>query len=386
MNIAWPLQKEIRLWIISNMKLMDNKKVIVISTSTIIKALALTILAMILLRVIGTIGHQLRLIGISLFLAMALNPAVSWITSRLKSKSRLRATGFAYIIVVTLLIGFFSLVIPPIVRQTTGFVRELPNTINNIKYQDSALSRTIVRYNLQDRVDQIRDDYAGRIKNLDLPIYDTAGRIGGTVVSIITVLVLTFMMLVEAPMWSKRILALESDEKKRKHLSDVSRRMYRVVTGFVNGQVLIAGIAASVAAVVMFVLNSLFNASINPMALAGIVFIFGLIPLIGNIIAAALVVLVIMLSSVPMAIAMGLFFLVYQQIENATLQPYIQSRNNQLTPLSVFIVALLGAGLGGLLGALAAIPIAGCAKIFFDEYVNLRLPNFESFNKNNKRQ
>ena len=179
---------------------------------------------------------------------------------------------------------------------------------------------------------------------------------------------------------------MQPDEKKRVHLADVVRRMYRVVTGFVNGQLLIALIAAFFAAIVLFILNTVFDASINPIAMAGIVFIFGLIPLIGNILAAAIVVLVCALSSFPLALAAGVYFLIYQQVENATLQPYIQSRNNQLTPLTVFIVALVGAGLAGLIGALAAIPIAGCAKIIIDEYIDVRFPSLDSFQKNNVKK
>ena len=58
-----------------------------------------------------------------------------------------------------------------------------------------------------------------------------------------------------------------------------------------------------------------------------------------------------------------------EQIENATVQPYIQSRASELTPLIVFISAILGIGFGGILGAIVAIPIAGCLKVLFDDYV-----------------
>jgi len=65
---------------------------------------------------------------------------------------------------------------------------------------------------------------------------------------------------------------------------------------------------------------------------------------------------------------MAIFFILYQQIENVTLQPYIQSKHNELTPMLVFIAALLGIGFGGLLGGLVAIPIAGCLKVLAEDY------------------
>ncbi len=348
-----------------------------ITTRTVVKSIALVMLAVVGLQVIGNISHQLHLIFISAFLAIALNPAVGWISHRLRSKSRIRATGIAYIIVIALLIGFLALIIPPLVRQTTDFAQGVPDTINNIKYQDTAISRTVRKYKLQDRIDDIRDDYANRIGDFSGPVVNTASRIGGSIISSIIVIVLTFMMLVEGPVWVNKALALQP-EAKRKHRADIMRRMYRVVTGYVNGQFLIAAIAAIFAGIALFIMGSIFDAQINPIALAGIVFVLGLIPMIGNIMSAVIVVLACLLSSLPLAIGMGIFFLVYQQIENATLQPYIQSRNNQLTPLTVFIVALLGVGLAGIIGAIAAIPIAGCAKILLDEYLKVNFPNYQS--------
>jgi predicted PurR-regulated permease PerM len=69
---------------------------------------------------------------------------------------------------------------------------------------------------------------------------------------------------------------------------------------------------------------------------------------------------------------MGIFFLVYQQIENISIQPYIQSKKNELSPLLVFIAALCGIGLGGLLGGFIAIPLAACMRIFLHDYLEQR--------------
>ncbi len=357
---------------------------ITITTSTILKAILLTVIAWVTIMAISSITHQLRLIFISLLLAIGLNPAVGAITRRIRSKSRIRATGAAYVIVITIMVAFLAIVVPPIVRQTSDFVRGVPDSLNNLKHQDSAFARTIRRYNLEDRLDQIRDSYVERLGDVSEPVINTAGRVGGTIVSIITVLILTFMMLVEGPMWLEKFIALQP-EKKRQKRKEVVGRMYKVVTGFVNGQVLIAFIAAVFAAVVLLIMNAVFGASVNPIALAGITFVFALIPLIGNMIGASIVVLVCLLSSAPLALFMAGYFIVYQQIENATLQPYIQSRSNQLTPLTVFVAALIGGSLAGILGALAAIPLAGCVKILLDEYVIGRFPDLDSFDKHIKR-
>jgi predicted PurR-regulated permease PerM len=359
-------------------------KNISINTATIVKAIFLTITAVIAVQFIRNVSHQLTLIAVAAFLALALNPAVSWITLRLKSKSRVRATGVAYLIVITILVTFISVVVPPLVHQTSDFISSVPTTINDFKNQDSTLANLVRRYHLENQVDKIRDDFSNRIGDFSGPVLSTAGKVGGALVSVITVLVLTFMMLVEGPLWVDRILQLVP-EQTRARRKDILKRMYRVVTGYVNGQVLIAAIAASFAAIALLIGSSIFNASINPAALAGIIFLFGLIPLFGNILGASIVVLVCLLSSGPLAIMMAIFFLIYQQIENATLQPYIQSRSNQLTPLTVFIAALLGVGIGGILGALAAIPIAGCLRILVEEYLHTRLPGLRAVEAETKK-
>lgn len=361
-----------------------SDKTISINTSTIIKLIVLAAIAFILWQLIGSITHQLKLIFISFLLAIGLNPAVSWITSKIKSKSRLRATGFAYIIVVSFLVALMAIIIPPLVKQTSQFISEVPSTLDSLRNDDNTLGRTIRKYNIDDGVRNSIDNYKERFgENITDPVLNTAGRIGGTLVSIITVLILTFMMLVEGPMWFKKYLSIQP-ENMRKKRKETALKMYGVVTGFFYGQVLIAFIAATFAAVMLVILNSIFNTSVNPIAMSGIVFLFGLIPLVGNIIASVVVVLICIISSLPMALIMLGFFVIYQQIENATLQPYIQSKKNQLTPLTVFVAALIGAGLAGILGALAAIPIAGCAKILFEDYIIQHFPDYSDFNKLNK--
>ncbi|MDB5186212.1 MAG: conserved rane protein of unknown function [Candidatus Saccharibacteria bacterium] len=357
-----------------------SSKPISITPETMVKGIAIAIGAYLLLKFVGNVAYQLQLVAIAAFLALALNPAVTWITHRLKSRSRVRATATAYVMVLTILISFIALIVPPLVNQTTEFIREVPQTINNIKTDDSPLADTVRRYNLESQVDRVRDDFGHRIGDLTGPVFTTVGRVGGAIISIITVLVLTFMMLVEGPLWYKRFMALQ-DPGKREHRKKLAHKMYRVVTSYVNGQVLIAAIAAAFALVALLIGSTIFNVSVNPVALAGIVFLFGLIPMFGNILAATIVVLVSLLSSVPLALVMAAFFLVYQQVENATLQPYIQSKGSQLTPLTVFIAALLGVGLGGIMGALAAIPIAGCIRVLVDDKLKTKMADLHAIDE-----
>jgi predicted PurR-regulated permease PerM len=340
-----------------------------ISNETIIRVLGFVIAASLIVNFISNIRHPLTLIFVAIFLTLALNPAVTWVSNKLKNKNRVKATAIAYVAVISVLIGFFALVFPPLITQTTDFIEDVPQILRDLEDGQGAVGEFVRRYNLQDQVLQVANDWAKDTSRISDQAVSTANRIVSNLVSIITVLILTFMMLVEGPRWIKLFWS-QFPSKRRKHGQVLAGKLYRVVTSYVNGQVLVAAIGALFAVTALFIATTIFGVStVNPIAFGGIVFLFSLIPTIGVIIAASIVVLFSLFASVPLALTMLIFFILYQQIENATIQPYIQSRANELTPLIVFVAAIIGIGFGGLLGAIIAIPIAGCAKVLIDDYV-----------------
>jgi predicted PurR-regulated permease PerM len=222
------------------MKTNKAPMAVTVSNRTVLRIILLIVVSVLALQFMTKIGHILTLIAVSAFLAMALNPAVSWISKHLQSRSRVAATGLAYVAVLTLLISFFSFVIPPLVRQTADFITDVPSTINEFQNQDSTLANFVRRYNLNEQLNDLSRDFSRRvIPQVRGEIFSTATRIGSTIVSVITVLVLTFMMLVEGPLWIRRFWALQPS-RNREHNKILARKMYRVVTGYVNGQLLVA--------------------------------------------------------------------------------------------------------------------------------------------------
>jgi predicted PurR-regulated permease PerM len=345
----------------------NNSVTVTIDNISVIRILGLIVATILLVVFFKNIIQPLVLVLISFFLALGLNPAVSWISRKLPSKSRIHATGVAYIFVLTFLIAFFTLVIPPLVKQTIDFIKDVPSSIQEFKREDSAVNQLLYKYNLDESVDRFSSDFGSHFADIGKPALSTAGKIGSTVANTIIVLVLTFMMLVEGPGWLKRFWETQP-ASKRAHRKKLGYQMYRVVTNYVNGQVLIAALGGMFATIAVFILSQVFDASVNAIALGGIIAMFALLPLIGTTIGSVIVILACLLVSVPLAIAVALYFVIYQQIENVTIQPYIQARGNSLTPLIVFVAALLGVGFGGILGAFLAIPTAGCLKILIEDY------------------
>lgn len=345
-----------------------NKIEATISNRTILRVVALVLAAYLTVRISLHLTHPITLVLVSAFLAMALNPAVHWISSKLGRKTkRSTATALAFLLVIGVVIGFFSLVLPPLVNQIGSFIEDVPQTVQNVKTQDSPVGRTVRRYKLDTQIDNFSSDFSSKISAR--PVLATAGRIGGTLVSTLAVLAMTFMMLNEGPAWVERVMSVQPD-KRRQHRRVLLGRMYSMVTGYVNGQIIMAVIAGAFCLVALLISSSVLHVTVNAVALAGILAIFALIPMIGNPIGSIFVVIGCLLVSLNLAVIIIIYFLLYFQIENITLQPYIQSKQNELTPLTVFVAALLGISFGGILGALFAIPVAGCVRIVLLDWFN----------------
>lgn len=320
-----------------------------------------------LFQFIEEISAPLTLIFIASFLAMALNPVVNWVSRRLGIKGRAKAVAASYLMVILVLAGFFALIIPPLVVQTRDFIVDVPATVENFQRQDNSLSRAVERYNLDERLSKGASDFASQYSSFGNAILNTGKRVVGTIISVIAVLVMTFMMLVEGPRWLNALWR-SMPEKRREHRKQLAFRMYKGVTGFVNGQVVLALLAGISSFLVLTIASRALGEPINAVALAGIVAVFALIPLFGNLISATLVTIICVLSSIPLGLIVLAYFIVYQQIENVSLQPYIQSKLNELTPLTVFVAALLGIGFAGILGAIVAIPAASAIKILLEDH------------------
>lgn len=342
-----------------------------VTNRTIVRAIFWVVATIALFHFFNRVGHILTLIFVSFFLAMALNPIVSWMSRRLKIKSRVRATGAAYIVVIAVIAGFFTLVTPPLVRQTRDFVKEVPSLVDNYQTGDSSLARAARRYNLDHKISSSAKDFANNYGNFGSTVLDTGKRVLGIVVSMLAVLVMTFMMLVEGPYWFKLLWGVVP-EKERARYRRMAGEMYKGVTGFVNGQVIISLLAGVFCFIALVIASHIVGVEINALALSGIVAVFGLIPLFGNPTSSTVVILFCLLNSASLALIMLGYFIVYFFVENHTFQPYIQSRLNKLTALSVFIAALLGIGFAGFLGAIVAIPAASAIKVLVEDHIARR--------------
>ena len=353
-----------------------------IDTKTFIRFWIVVIGFLLLGLVIWRAKDALILIFISLFFALALNHPVSKITQALpgSKENRVGATAVAYFLIVALLGLFISFVVPTLVEQTSKFVDNLPSLVEGFSGQYSGLENFADKYNLTSYVEQvavsIQDSFADLSKNIGGMVFNGVNAIARAIFSVFMVLAMAFLMLIEGPDWLRRLWQSYEDKEKMKKHRRIANRMYKSVSAYVNGQLLIA-LVSGVGGAITVVILSLFFAEV-PSNLAipvGVILsIIGLVPMFGATIAGIIAALIIGFN-VPFAgIVFGIYFIIYQQIENNIISPMIQAKTNQLSALLVIVAITIGIYAFGILGALISIPAAACAKILFEEYISKSRP------------
>jgi predicted PurR-regulated permease PerM len=317
----------------------------------------------------------LTIIGVAFFLAVALSPPVNYLARILPSKSRVLSTALSYVVVVALLGAVIFLVIPPIVEQTAKFVQSVPSLVDSASKNSSGLHEFVNRYNLQPEVDKVviatKDSAAKFASGIGSVLIDGISSVISVVTAFILVLVLSFLMLVEGPMWLDKLWGLYNDKKRREHHKKLLGKMYNMVTNYVTGQLTVSSIAGTVAGITVFVLSRIIDVPMNlAVPAAALIFVASLIPLFGEMIGSIVVAFILALNNVTAAIIFLIFFVVYQQIEANYISPKIQSKRVALPALAILVSVTIGVYLLGIAGGIISIPIAGCINVLVEDYLS----------------
>ncbi len=339
-----------------------------VSTESFARLAVMIVSTIVLLLAVNKAKHALLLVFAAFFLTLALNAPVYWVSQRLPGRSRGNrslATSLSFMIVVILLGLFLASIVPPLVKQTESFANAVPHLIKDFRNQDSPIGQIIRRYHLEKQVNGISAQFSDHLKNAGGTAFSTVQTVGTSVFSVVTILVLTFMMLIEGPAWLAFMRQIIPD-RHHKMADRIAMDMYRVIKGFVNGQVTLAALAAVLIMPALLILHIGY-----PIALMVLIFICGLIPMVGHTIGAVIVTLVALFHSTSSAAIILIYYILYQQTENYLIQPKIQANSTNMSPLLVFMSVVIGVSFGGLFGGLVAIPVAGCIRIAVLEYLRL---------------
>jgi predicted PurR-regulated permease PerM len=332
---------------------------------TILAVLGIVLAAWALLQVLFITRQVLTWILVAVFFAIALHPAVEWLQAH-----GIRRRGYAVALTSLAVAGVITLigwlVIPPLVDQVNEFARKVPDYVDDLTKGKGRFGFLETKYHIVDRIrEAVAEGGASKVFGLSGTAISITKSVLTMVAAVITIIALTYFMLLEGPMWLERFYSLFST-KTEKRLRSIFGDIGTVVGGYVTGNLLISVVAGLSSGVVLWAMDVPFA-----LALGLLVALLDLVPLVGATLAAIICTTVAFLGtdSVWSGVIVLIFFVVYQQVENHLLQPLVYGRTVQLSPLVVLIAVLIGASLAGVLGALGAIPVAGALQVLVIDWL-----------------
>lgn len=319
--------------------------------------------AFVLMRALASASQVFVLILVALFLATGLNPAVEAIRKR--GLSRTTSVTIIFTSVILLVIIFGALVVPPLVSQGTQLIETAPDLLNQLKDNPTIASinnQYGIIDSLQTKLSSVTSDGTLLISAFGGVIGVGKSVLSGTFTAL-TILVLTLYFITSLPQAINLGLKLVPSSR-RPRVALLTDAVIARVGAFVGSQILVSALAAS-----FMTLLAVFLGLPSPIAIGIIIFVCGLVPLIGHFIGAAIFTTIALTQSVSIGVFGFVVYVVYVQIENYVLTPKIMKRSLAVPGAITIISALIGTSLLGLVGGLLAVPIAASVILILDEVV-----------------
>jgi predicted PurR-regulated permease PerM len=325
---------------------------------TILASIGLVLATALLLYIVLHVRQVLTWIVVGAFFAVALYPVVGWVQRRLLGgRRRALATFLVFLVVLVLLAAVIAAFAIPLVNEATKLSGQLPGLIADARAGRGPIGDLLQRSHALQWVQNNQDKISNFAKGLTAPAAAVASGFATGIAGTLTVFVLAYLMVLEGPKvvdGAINVFPPATGERIRRVGADCAKS----VTGYLSGNLLISVICGTLTYVVLL---------ISGVPFAGLIALFvgiaDLLPLVGATIGGAVAVLGGFIHSVPAGIAVLVFFVLYQQLENHLLQPLIFARTVKLNPLTVIVAILIGAELMGILGALLAIPVASIIQV-----------------------
>ncbi|MDQ5840991.1 MAG: AI-2E family transporter [Chloroflexota bacterium] len=314
-----------------------------------------------LYRALGQLTQVITLLIVALFVSLALNPLVEALNSRGLRRPLSVTIVFVGLVIVFTALGF--LVVPPVIQQGGLLADKAP------QYLDGLVNNQFVQdfdshYHVVDR-------FQAELEKLVTDGDFMSGVFGGVLgagkavasgfFSFLTILVLTLFFLSSLPTVKHAAYNMVPMSRRPRFIS-LSEEIMRRVGGYALGQVAVASINAVCSWIMMSIIGIRYAA-----ALAVVVGVLGLIPMVGASFGAAIVCTVALFDEPKKAVIALIYYVVYQQVENYVIAPKIMQRTVSVPGAITVVAALAGAALLGLFGALLAIPVAAGLLLIYEE-------------------
>lgn len=304
----------------------------------------------------------LVLIGLALFLAIGLEPAVSGLARH--KFPRWAAVITVLVAGLAVVGGFLAAAIPPLARQATQFVTQAPIMLSQLQNHNSILGQLNDRLHVQQRLQQALSGDASSLFN---GLLGAGQVVVSALASALILVVLTMYFVADLPRIRATLYRLVPHSRRPRAIL-LGDEIFAKVGGYVLGNLLISLISGGLTFVFLVIVGVPY-----PLLLSIFVAILDLVPVIGSTIAGVVVCLVALSVSLPVCLATIGFFLIYRLVEDYLLVPRIFGRVVKVPALVTVVAVLLGGALLGIVGALVAIPAAAALLLLAREVLFPRL-------------
>jgi predicted PurR-regulated permease PerM len=298
----------------------------------------------------------LILIGLALFIAAGLDPVVGWLVRHRMPRWAAVLTVMGCVLAVAA--AFLAAAIPPLTSEATALAHQIPHYMHTLQDRNSQLGKLNTKYQIQQRLSKLvtsgGSSLVGGVLGAGELVLTTAS-------SILAVLVLSIYFLVGLP--RIKVFAYQLvPHSRRPRVILIGDEILAKVGGYVLGNFITSVIAGFGTYLWMLAFGIPY-----PILLGMFVAILDLIPVIGSTIGGAVVTLVALTVSVPVAVATLAFYIAYRLAEDYLIVPRIMGRTVQVPAIVSLIAVLIGGVLLGIVGALVAIPIAAAIRLLLHE-------------------
>jgi predicted PurR-regulated permease PerM len=299
------------------------------------------------------------LLGLSLFLAAGMDPLVRF--GQRLGLARAASVAVVFLVVAGAFTGFGFAVVPPLVDQVTAFIHHLPGYLDDLQ-RNHRIADLDRRFHL---IQKARDyvSSGGLLRREKNNVLQAGSTVATTVFDGVSVLILTLYFMAyfdEITEFAYRLVP----RSRRTRAHEVGTKITAQIGEYVAGNLLMGLVAGLVSLLWLWATGAPY-----PIALAFVVALFDVVPLVGAAIAAVIVTTVVLITSIGWGIATLVFFIGYQIVENYLLEPRVFPNHVRINPVVTILGALVGATLLGVIGFLLVIPLVAAASLVLREVV-----------------
>jgi predicted PurR-regulated permease PerM len=336
-----------------------------VTSSAVARAVAITLLGGAIAWGLYIARDALLMMYISGLLAIGLGPLVHAIEHSVPPGARRLPRWFAILVIYLTLVGTLTtvglLVVPPLVDQSQELWHRLPELIDRAQ-------EVLMRYGLLNHPITLEEAVRSAPGPRDAvgTVAMAVTRVFSGIVAFVTILILTFYLLVESDSLFAGFARL-FPRSERARVQTVATKISSKVSAWLNGQLILAGSIGLSAAIGLYLLGVPYFYVLALLAALG-----EMIPVVGPVFSAIPAIGVAFTVSPRTALFTALFMFAQQQVENHLLVPKVMERQVGVSAVVVIVALLIGASLLGILGALLAVPSAAIVQVVIQELLDER--------------